>query len=333
MLLSISANFQRCRLITILITALVVGPSFAFSQDPTGPTQTVRPTVQLSLLVTDSKSRPIDDLTKDEVQITEDGQPQAISRFEKDTRPTQYAIAVDSSGSFRGLLESALEFVKLIIASKKADDQVQLISFISSDKIERVIDYTADGSKLIDSLKLFKLEMGQSAVVDAIYETVRSVANHRQAESLRRVAIIISDGEDRASYYTTDALVKLLRENDVQVFTVGIVLKLEGERGFTRRSPREKAEALLTAVAKESGGRVFFPRTKSDLVKAATEINQSLLTSYVLTFQPANAIKNGFRKFDLKVAKRGSEELRVITRTGYFLKTKGHDEKDKKNRN
>ena len=326
-------KFRQYQFVAVLLTALVVGSSLAFSQEPAAPTQSLRPTVQLSLSVTDSKNRPIDHLTKDEVQISEDGQPQVISRFEKDTRPTQYAIAVDSSGSFRGLLEPALEFVKLIITGKRTDDQVQLVSFISSDKIERVIDYTTDGSKLIDSLKLFKLEMGQSAVVDAIYETVRSVANHRQAESLRRVVIIISDGEDRASYYTSDALVKLLRENDVQVFAVGIVLNLEGERGHIRRSPREKAEALLKAVAKESGGRVFFPRTNGDLVKTAAEINQNLQTSYVLAFQPAIAIKNGFRKFDLKVAKRGNEELRVITRTGYFLKTKARDEKDTKNRN
>jgi Ca-activated chloride channel homolog len=333
MLLPMNPNFQHYRWITVLLIALVVGSSLAFSQEPAAPTQTPRPTVQLSLLVSDSKNRPINDLTKDEVEISEEGQLQAISRFEKDTRTTQYAIAIDISGSFRGLLEPALEFVKVIIANKKTEDQFQLIRFISSDKIERVIDYTTDGSKLIDSLKLFKLEMGQSAVVDAIYETVKSVANHRPAESLRRVAIIISDGEDRASYYTTEALVKLLRESDVQVFAVGIVLNLEGERGFTRRSPREKAEALLTSVAKESGGRVFFPRTNGDLVKAATEINQDLQTSYVLAFQPADVTKKGFRKFDLKVAKRSSEELRVITRTGYYLKTRAHDEKDKKNRN
>lgn len=328
-----SISFKPGKSIALLLISLMIGSSLAFSQEPASSSQTARPTVQLNVLVTDKKGRLITDPTKEELQVSDGGQLQEVSRFEKDTRPTQYVIALDSSGSFRGLLEPAAEFVKVLLADKAADDQVQLIKFISSDQIERVVDYTSDRARVVDGLKLFKVEMGQSAVVDGIYTAVKSVAEHRREESLRRVVIVISDGEDRASYYTTEALVKLLRENDVQVFAVGIVLNLDGERGLIRRSPREKAEALLTSVAKESGGRVFFPRTNGDLVKTATEIKRSLQSTFVLTFQPTDATKNGFRKIDLKIAKRGSEELRVITRNGYVLKPAEQDQKDKKNRN
>ena len=328
-----TASVRPYRYGGLLLAGLVVCSGFAFSQAPSTPTQAPPPTVKLSLLVTDEKNRSVEDVTKDEVQLIEDGQPQVISYFDKDTRLAQYVIAVDSSGSFRGLLEPALNFVKLIIAGKKDDEQIQLIRFISSDKIERVIDYTSDRSKLIDSLKQVELEQGQSAVVDAIYEAVRSVASHRRSESMRRVVIVISDGEDRASYYKTDALVKLLRENDVQVFVVGLVVNLEAERGFSRPSVRETSETLLKTVATESGGRAFFPRTHGDLVSTARDINQHLQTSYVLGFQPGSVDKKGFRKISIKIAKRGSDDLKAITRAGYVVESRAAEKKEKNNRN
>ena len=316
------------------LTALVVGSCLAFSQGPAPQSNPEQPTVKMNLLVTDSKDRSVEDVTQDEVQIVEDGQPLTISLFAKDSRPTQYVIALDSSGSFRGIIERALDFVRLLIRGMRSGDQIQLIRFISSDKIVSLTDFTSDQSKLADSLKLVRIESGQSAVIDATYEAVRSVANHRRSESIRRAVVLISDGEDRASFYNSEALVKLLRKETVQVFVVGIVLDLENTAALIQRgTPRQKAEKLLKTVASESGGRVFFPRTNGDLVQAATEIRQNLQTSYVLEFHPPNSGRNGFRTINVKIAKRGGEELKARTRPGYTLDTTATDEKGRKNPN
>src|SRR5207244_4218535 len=123
----------------------------------------------------------------------------------------------------------------------------------SSDKIHREQDFTPDKAVLLksfDSVRaIAEIEDGQSAVIDAIYLAAEHTAEYRRTDQdHRRALVFISDGEDRRSYYKLDALVNLLRENDVQIFVIGIVKELSKEGGFIRSSPRENAEKLLTRL-------------------------------------------------------------------------------------
>jgi Ca-activated chloride channel family protein len=327
-----ASTFRHAALVVLLIISSAVMFGAAFSQQPITQIESPRPTIKLGLLVTDRDNHSVDDVTKDEVQLFEDGKPQTLSEFSKDTRPLQIAIAVDNSGSFRTLLAPALDFVKLIIVDRKPGDETMLIRFISSDYIETAQDFTSDRIKLVDSLKLLKTEMGQSAINDAIYLAVKAVAAHRPSESVRRAVILISDGEDRASYYRVEETVKLLRAKDVQVFIVGIVLQLDKQRRLISPSDRQKAEVFLNKIASESGGRVFFPQTNGDLLKAAEGINHDLHSQYLIEFQPLNVDKKDFRKIEVKITSPRSENLKAIIRSGYFINPPNLDpkEKDKK---
>lgn len=296
-----------------------------FLQAPAQQTDTVK----LGLIVTDRDHRSVDDINKDEVQLFEDGKLQSVSQFAKDTRPLQIAIAMDASGSFQTLLGPALDLIKLIISERKPTDEVMLISFISSDKIETIQSFTSDRLKLIDSLNVFRSDMGQSAVIDGTYLAVKAAADHRPSDLVRRVVVLISDGEDRASYYRVDELVKLLRTKDVQVFVVGIVLQLDKKRGLIGPGPLQKSEALLKKIATETGGPLFFPKTNGDLLKTAEQINHYLHSQYLLGFQPTNGDKKGFRNIDVKITSTRGKELETLTRSGYFIEPPDLDPKEK----
>lgn len=316
----------------LLIVGLAVCSSWAFSQEPTPPPNAAVPTVKLSLIVTDRSNHSVDDLNKDEVQLLEDKVPQTLSLFSKDDRPVEYVVAIDRSGSFKNVLNPALEAVRLIINSKKDKDEIQVISFVSSDKIETVHEFAADKSQLIDSLKLLKIEGGQSAVNDAIYIAVKAAANYKAGDSIRRAVILVSDGEERNSYYNSDALVELLRATNVQVFIIGIVNQLDNESGFIRKSPRQAAEELLNRVASESGGRVFLIEKSRDLLQAATEIIHDLRSQYIIGYQPAaKDSKKNFRKVEVRITpSAGREKLTAITRPGYLVHPPNSDGKEKK---
>jgi len=327
-------NSKNAIRISLFIISLAACPSL-FAQQPGAPPPAPPGAVNLNLIVTDRAQHSRDDVNKDEVQVFEDGIAQTISTITKDEKPVNYVIAIDTSGSFRSLLPGILIGARLLLEGNKANDETMLIRFISSDKIETVEKFTADKSTLLEDLKFFKIEMGQSAVVDAIYVAVQAAAEHKSSDpSIRRAVVLFSDGEDRASYYTTDQLVKILRARNVQVFVVGVVAQLDGNRGLVRPSPKEKAEKLLNRVAMETGGRVFFPKNMNELAAAMGEINHDLHAQYLITYESKNnKISDNYRKIEVKMIESpGRESFKAITRPGYFIKPPDLDEKEKKNK-
>ena len=325
-------NSQRILRTSLFIISLATCPSL-IAQEAVAPAPTPITTVNLNLIVTDQAKQSRDDVQKDEVQVFEDGIAQTISTFSKDEKPANYVIAIDTSGSFKNLLPRILDGVKLLLEANKENDEAMLTRFISSDKIETVEKFTSDKAKLVAGLKLLQIEGGQSAVVDAIYVAVQAAAAHKSGDfSIRRSVVLISDGEDRASYYTADQLVKLLRAGNVQVFVVGVVSQLDDLGGFTRPSPRAAAEKLLTRVARESGGRVFFPKTVTELAQNMGQIIHDLHTQYLISYESKNNPSNdNFRKIEVKLIESpGRDKLTAITRPGYFIRPPDLDGKEKK---
>ena len=296
-----------------------------------GQTTPIPRTVKLNLIVTDASNQSITDFNKEDLQLLEDDTPQTLTLFEKDTRPVRYVVAIDTSGSFKDLLAPVLEGTKILINSNRDLDETMLLRFISSDKIETVEKFTSDKAKLVGVLPKLGIEGGQSAVIDALYLAVQTVAEYKAGDnSARRVVVLFSDGEDRASYYTSDDLLKLLRGADVQVFVVGIVALLDREHGLIRPSPKQKAEKLLNMIASESGGRVFFPAHVRGLADALTEINKDLQTQFLIGYESTNQDpKKNFRKVRAKVVTMGKKSTAIV-RSGYFLHPPDGDKKKKK---
>jgi Ca-activated chloride channel family protein len=307
-----------------LLAFMLFAPVTAVIAQQSATTQTapVGRSIKLNVIVTDKSNHSLSDLNKEDLQLLENDVPQTLTLFEKDTRPVRYVVAIDTSGSFKGLLVPVLEATKILINNNRDLDETMLIRFVSSDKIETVEKFTSDKGKLVGSLRTLYIEGGQSAVVDALHLSVQAAAEYKAGDnSARRAVVLFSDGEDRASYYTTDTLVKLLRASDVQVFVVGIVTQLDGNRRLARPSPKDAAEKLLRRVAAETGGRVFFPEDLRELAEALAEIIKDMQAQFLVGYEPTNQEpKKDFRKIKVNVVEAPGKEKRVaITRSGYFL--------------
>jgi Ca-activated chloride channel family protein len=299
---------------------------------PSIPSVGSKPMIRMSLLVTDRSNHSLDVLTREEIQISEDKKPQTLLLFAKDERPVYYGLVIDASKSFLPVLGSAIFAAKLIINNNRAGDETFIETFVSSDKIARAQDFTLDKTVLLKSFDSVRVEGGSSAVIDGVYLAAEhTVAYRRTDQDHRRALVLISDGEDRASHYKLDALVNLLRENEVQIFVIGIVKELDKEGGFIRSSPGENAEKLLTRLAQETGGRVFFPNNMSELAKAVAEIVHDLHAQFAFGYQSTNnSGESAFRKVDVKIAKApGREKLTAITRLGYWVNANAPNSKKK----
>ena len=277
--------------------------------------------VQLHVRVIDRNNKPINNVGQDEFHVFEDGVPQTIETFTREEVPISYGLAVDTSGSLRSQLQSVIDAGKTIINSNKSGDETFLVRFISSDKIETVQDFTDNRELLMDGLDSFYVEGGQTAIIDAVYLSAEHVSEYRKGDEgdrRRRALIVITDGEDRNSFYKQEQLFARLREEDVQIFVIGFVNELEKEAGLIRKSPREKAVGLINKLASETGGRAFFPDSVADLPQIANEIIRDLRTQYVISYNPTNKTQDGsYRAIKVSVDQpSGSDKRIALTRTG-----------------
>jgi Ca-activated chloride channel family protein len=277
--------------------------------------------VTLNVRVIDRNNRPIDNVRQSEFHVFEDGVVQPIESFTREEVPISYGLAVDTSGSLRSQLQGVVDAAKTIINSNKPGDETFLVRFISSDKIETIQDFTASKDLLMDGLDSLYVEGGQTAIIDAVYLTAEHVAEYKkgnESDRRRRALIVITDGEDRNSFYKEPQLFQRLREEDVQIYVIGFINELDKEGGLIRKSPRDKAVNLINKLATETGGRAFFPQSLSELSQIANEIVRDLRTQYVLAYNPTNKVRDGsFRTIKVAVDEATSRDKRIaLTRNG-----------------
>ena len=278
--------------------------------------------VNLNVRVIDRNNRPINNLKQAEFKVFEDGVVQQIEFFSKSEVPTNYTLVIDNSGSLRPQIEQVIEAGKIIVDTNRPDDETSVIRFVSRDKISIEQPFTANKVDLIDALDNLYIEGGQTAIIDAVYLAAERVSEYEKKrdgnDRKRRALVLVTDGEDRDSFYNEAQLFELLRETDVQIYVIGFVNDLSKERGFIRKSPQGKAKSFLERLASETGGRAYFPAATSELARIATEIASELRTQYSIGYIPSNDKNDGsFRNIKVVVDDGPNKTKRIaITRAG-----------------
>jgi Ca-activated chloride channel homolog len=284
--------------------------------------------VNLNVRVIDRMNRPINDLKDGDFKVFEDNVPQTLDTIIREEVPINYALVIDNSGSLRSQLEKVIEASKVIVASNKPEDDVCVIRFVNSAKISIEQDFTSNKELVNDALDGLFVEGGSTAVIDAVYLGAKNVSEYEQDKSgtdrKRRALILITDGEDRDSFYKETQLFEALKEADVQIYPIGFVNELSSEGSIIRKSPKDQAKKLLNRMASETGGKAYFPNNVGELNEIAKDIAKSLRTQYLLSYYPTNTNRDGtFRAIKVVVADGKNKEKRIaVTRTG---RTAGKD--------
>ncbi len=87
-------------------------------------------------------------------------------------------------------------------------------------------------------------------------------------------------------------------------------------QGNEARREFKEAEFVLRQLSTETGGRVFFPTSASELPKIYEQIADELSSQYALAYSSKNPLRNGaWRRIAIRVARPG---LTARTRQGYY---------------
>lgn len=292
---------------------------------PTPEIETIRvetELVNLSVRVIDRNNRPINDIQQKEFKIYEDGVLQQIDFFSRSEVPTTYSIVVDNSGSMRAQLEKVIEAGKILVNTNKPEDKSSIIRFVGKEKISIEQELTSNKTDLIDALDELYIEGGQTAIIDAVYlatENLEADGKSRGNDDRnRRAIILVTDGEDRDSFYKLPQLLTLLRESAVQIYVVGLIGDLSNEGGLITKSPQGKAKAFLEQLASETGGKAYFPAGISELPQIGRDIAGELRTQFSIGYIPSNEAHDGtYRNIKVVVDEGPNKQKRIaVTRAG-----------------
>lgn len=266
--------------------------------------------VLIPVLVTDHSDHPITGLQKDHFKLYDDKVEQVISNFTSEDAPVSITLLFDCSGSMGPKLQKSRAAVREFLETANPEDEFSLIEF--ADRARVASDFTGKIEEIQNQL-MFAGSKGATALLDAIYLAVNQM---KHAKHTRKAILIISDGGDNSSRYTTKEVKNSLREADVQVYSIGIVEPLT-----SRMTPEEMTgPVLLQEIAQETGGRLFEVNDLNELREIATRIGAALRNEYVLGYVPTETKHDGkYHRIQVKVERlKGLPPLRATFRSGYY---------------
>jgi Ca-activated chloride channel family protein len=287
-------------------------PKESEPQDDQGSIRLGTALVVLDVTVVDQSNNPVMDMAQSNFQVLEDKVPQEIKFFTREQVPVSLVFTIDTSGSMRQKLDTVIKASSNLVKESKAGDEMAIIEF--KDQPELLEEFTGDTQDVIDTLQSL-VASRQTAMLDALYLGADYAS--KEGKNRRKAVILVTDGLDKDSYYKFNEVVDHLREADVQLYLIGFTNDLDKDSSLFSKSPKTKAEALLTKLADETGGKAFFPKELSEVHTIAQQISTDLRTQYSIGYYPTNSKKDGtFRTVKVQVS-AANRRIVARTRNGY----------------
>jgi Ca-activated chloride channel homolog len=270
--------------------------------------------VLIPVAVTDSLNRFVLGLQKEDFHLSEDRVEQNVAHFSGEEAPLSVGLVFDESGSMDYKVRTAQAAVAQFLKAMNVEDEAFLVEF--SDNARLSVGFTAHTDEIQNALKKAQ-PGGLTAMLDAINLALREM---KKARNSRKAILIVSDGGDNHSQYTSAEIESLVREADVQIYAMGV---FEPSLPFGLTPEEVSGPRLLSEIATQTGGRAFAAALTSDLPSVAARIAVELRNQYVLGYYPKNQTRDGkYRQVEVKLTQpRGVSPLKAHWRLGYYAPT------------
>jgi VWFA-related protein len=282
--------------------------------------------VNILCSVRDGKGRLVADLSKEDFEVREEGKPQEIRYFSRQTDlPLTIGLLVDVSRSQKNLLETekraADQFFTKVLKEK---DLAFLIGF--GPDAELVQDSTNSVRLLRRALESLRIREDFSGVYpgpvpratrprgtvlyDAVY--LASVEKLRH-EVGRKAIIVITDGVDVGSRVKLSEAIAAAQKADAIIYSIHYL----DPRAYGFPAYGVAAgESDLKKMSEETGGRMFKVDRKHPLDRIFSEIEEEMRSQYAIGYVPEGNLAPGtYRRVEVQTRRKG---LKVQARKGYY---------------
>lgn len=307
----------------------------------------------VSVLVTvrNKQGQLVNDLTQDDFSLTEDGRPQKIRYFSRETDiPLTLGLLVDTSMSVRRVLgdERGASHVFFEDVLRPDKDQAFVLHF--DREVELLEDLTNSREKLLRAIDQLEVaspvaptsggrypgggggrgRVGGTLLFDAIYLASNELMSKQKGQ---KAEIVLSDGKDNGSKESMGQAVESAQRADTMVYSILFTdedeyLTSPGYGGYGRRRgglggpmprypqyPQADGKKVLQQLAVETGGSFFAASKKESIDKVYQHIQDELRNQYSLGYTSDQPNGSGYRKISLTVKQKG---LTVQARDGYY---------------
>jgi VWFA-related protein len=269
--------------------------------------------------VRNKKGAFIRDLSKDDFSVLENGRPQIVSYFSRQTDlPLTLGLMIDTSMSQRRVMEqeriASYQFLEQVLREKK--DQVFIMQFDLSPILRQ--ELTSSFLKLSDALQrvdtpnindLRSQTGGGTMLYDAMLKASREIMQHQTG---RKALIVLTDGVDTGSEATIADAIEAAQKADTLIYS--ILFSDEGFYGLF--SGGADGRNVLMRMSRETGGGFFEVSKKQSLDDTFAQIQEELRSQYNIGYvsdQPVSVSE--FRKIQLTTHQKG---LTVQARNRYW---------------
>jgi VWFA-related protein len=288
--------------------------------------------VDVLFTVLDRRNRLVPGLEKQDFKVFDDNVPQDIHYFSKQSDlPLRIGMLLDTSNSIRDRLkfeqDAADNFLYSVL--RRGKDEAFLMTF--DDEPQIIQGFTADTGALRDQI-LRTRAGGGTAVYDAVYDACFKELSHPprppgdQPDVVRRVMILISDGEDNLSTHTRSDAIEMAQRTSVVIYAISTSTQWvtlddpSKEKSGNRKYHLTDGDKILKELAEETGGRAFFPYHVDDLDQSFQDIGEELRNQYSLAYSPSNHAYDG-RYHKIRVETLDHKGYQVRARRGYYARS------------
>jgi VWFA-related protein len=279
--------------------------------------------------VRDKHGTLIPNLEKNDFTILEDGKPQTIKYFTRETDlPLTIGMLVDTSGSQVNLIgierSAASQFFSQVLHKK---DEAFLIMF--GEEAELLQDYTNSARLLNEALSQLRLSSGVGGIGPGpvptaggprgtvLYDAVYLAATDKlRTEVGRKVIVVITDGVDEGSRLNINQAVEAAQKADAVIYSIEYL----DPYFYARMGPfggfGGGGDAALHKLSDDTGGHVYRVDRSHSLEEVFHQLQEEMRTQYSIGYTPINDVKDGsYRKLDIKLS---SKDLKAQARKGYY---------------
>jgi VWFA-related protein len=302
-----------------LAMLLATVPALVAAQDEQPTFKSEVKVVNVLATVRNKKGAFVSDLGKDDFSVLENGRPQTIKYFSRQSDlPLTIGLMIDTSMSQKRVMEAeriaSYTFLEQVLREKK--DQVFVMQFDLSPILRQ--ELTSSFLKLSEALQrvdtpnmndLRSQTGGGTMLYDAMLKASREIMIK---ETGRKALIVLSDGVDTGSEASIVDSIEAAQKADTLIYS--ILFSDEGFYGIF--SGEANGRNVLMRMSRETGGGFFEVSKKQSLDAIFAQLQEELRSQYNIGYvsdQPVSISE--FRKIQLTTKQKG---LVVQARSRYW---------------
>jgi len=266
------------------------------------------PVVSLDAVVSDAKGALVNDLTKADFQILEDGIPQEIRFFSPVSAPYNVFLLFDRSQSVQEHWSFMKNAVNKFVQDLRPQDLVALGAF--DESFTAAAGWTTERTRVMTALDkvMSRPETNGTRFYAALERTLR-----REFKNVvgRRAIVVLTDGKDTdfsPGIFEQDLKKALKASKEERIPIYIIALQEEDIDKVQLPNTREyliELREFMQQLTEVSGGQILFPKNLEDVAGMYDQIGRALGTSYSIGYIPAATSSSHRHRIEVKTRNGG----------------------------